>query len=395
MSKLTIKKAKSLSKAGMYNDSPTLYLNVTPRQTKSWVQRLTIEGRRHDLGLGGFPLVSPTHARRSATENRLAVLDGRNPLAEKRKAQAPKFEDIAAKTYEVLRPRWRSEKVAKNWKQILRRHALPRLGHLRVDKIGREDVLKVLTPIWTEKPETARRVRRYIKQTLAFAQANGLIEHNVAGEMIEAALPKMPAVRKNMRSLPFKEVPAAVWEIRCSSASMPARAALEFLILTAARTGEVLNAKWSDIDLEEKLWTIPPDRMKTGKAHRQPLSDEAISVLEEMELFRDESDLVFQSTFKKGCPLSSMVMPGILKRIGLADRAHVHGFRASFRTWASERTNADHAVMELCLAHAVGNAVEQAYARAELLAKRRSLLARWGKFATDKDTKAKVVKLHG
>ena len=299
----------------------------------------------------------------------------------------------AKKTYVALRPRWRNEKVAKNWIQQLERHAFKRLGDIRVDKIGREDVLGVLTPIWTSKPEAARRVRRYIKATLSWCQANGYVETNFAGEAIDGALPSMPSVKAHFRSLPYTDIPRAVEIIRSSRASLAAKACLEFVILTTCRSGEARLAQWSEIDLDARLLTIPAARMKQGREHRQPLNDQAISVLKNMQALRDESDLVFPSPAKRGKPLSDMSLTKLLRDNGLADRATVHGFRSSFRTWASERTNADHAVMELCLAHAVGNAVEQAYARSDLLDKRRTLMRRWANFISGDE--GKVVVLHG
>ena len=394
MGKLTLAKGRAIHKRGLHYDSPTLYLYVAPGGSKSWIQRITFEGRRHDLGLGGFPLITPEHARRRAASNRLTVADGKNPLAEKRKVKAPTFRQAGYKTYEALRPRWRSEKVAKSWLQQLQRHAFQRLGNLNVDKIGREDVLAVLTPIWTSKPETARRVRRYIKATLSWCQAHGYIQHNVAGEAIDGALPSMPAIKQNLRSLPYAEVPEAVEIIRSSNASMAAKACLEFVILTACRSGEARLAQWDEINLEERLWTIPASRMKQGREHRQPLNDQALSVLKNMQMLRDESNLVFPSPVRKDKPLSDMTLTKVLRDNNLADRATVHGFRSSFRTWASERTNADHAVMELCLAHAVGSAVEQAYARSDLLAKRRMLTDQWGAFV-DYSTDKKVEVLYG
>ena len=299
MGKLTVAKAKKISKPGMYHDSPTLYLYIACGGSKSWVQRITIKGRRHDLGLGGFPLIIPEHARRRAAANRLAVAEGKNPLANKRKAKAPTFRHAALKTYEALKPRWRNDKVAKNWIQQLERHAFQRLGNLYVDRIGREEVLAVLTPIWTRKPETARRVRRYIKATLSWCQANGFVETNYAGEAISGALPAMPVFKQNLRSLPYAEVPEAIEIVRKSKASLAAKASLEFVILTACRSGEARFAQWSEIDLEERLWTIPASRMKQRRKHRQPLSDQAIAVLKSMQTLRDESGLVFPSPTKR------------------------------------------------------------------------------------------------
>ena len=175
--------------------------------------------------------------------------------------------------------RWRSEKVAKNWWQILERHAFKRIGDLSVDRLGRDDVLTVLTPLWTRKPEMGRKLRRGIKATLAWSQSHGYVEMNVAGEAIDGALPSMPSVRENFRALPYQEIAEALEIVRASRASMSAKACLEFVVLTACRSGEARLAEWSEIDLAEREWRIPASRMKSGKEHRQPLSAQAVEVL--------------------------------------------------------------------------------------------------------------------
>ena len=394
MKKLTAAKAKSIKKPGRYRAGETLYLNVSPNGAKSWVQRITINGVRRDIGLGSFSLVSLEKARRRAYENRVSVADGIDIIAERRRTKVPSFRVAAEWTYEALQPRWRSTKGTKNWMQQLERHAFRRLGDMPVDTIGREDVLAVLTPIWTSKPETARRVRRNIRATLSWCQASGYVKTNVAGEAIDGALPSMPAVKENYRSLPYQEVPEALAIVRASRASLASRACLEFVILTACRSGEARNAKWSEIDTEAREWRISASRTKTGKEHRQPLSDAAVEVLERARVLDDGCDLVFPSPVKRGKPLSDMSLTKVLRDTGLAEKCVVHGFRSSFRTWASECTNADHAVMELCLAHRVGSAVEQAYVRGDLLEKRRRLMEQWGTFVVG-GVRGKVVALHG
>ena len=253
MAKLTNAKVKSIKKPGLHTDGQTLYLRVAPGGSKAWVQRVMINGKRHDLGLGGWPVVSLEKARRRAFENRVAISDGRDPLAEKRRAKVPTFKEAAKRTYETLRPRWRSEKVAKNWWQILERHAFKRIGDLSVDRLGRDDVLSVLTPLWTSKPEMGRKLRRGIKATLAWAQSHGYVEMNVAGEAIDGALPTMPSVKENFRALPYQEVGEALEIVRASRASMSAKACLEFVVLTAARSGEARLAEWSEIDLDSRV----------------------------------------------------------------------------------------------------------------------------------------------
>ena len=393
--KLSVARVRSLKAPGRYADGNTLYLHIAPGGSKQWVQRLTINGKRHDIGLGGFPLVSLAEARKAAWENRRLARAGGDPLAEKRKAKLrasmPTFRAAAEKTYAALRPRWRSDKVAANWMQQLERHAFPRLGELPVDKIGREEVLAVLTPIWTTKPETARRVRRCIKATLQWCRAHGLIEHNAAGEAIDGALPQLPRVKSHLRALPYREVSAALNTIDASQSSMAAKLALRFVILTAARPGEVLGSTWDEIDVDERVWHIPGERMKAGAEHRVPLNDAAIDVLERVRPLGGGQGLVFPSPVRIGRPLSNMTLTKLLRDTGLADRATVHGFRSTFRDWCAE-TGKPREIAEAALAHTVGG-VEGAYFRSDLFERRRMLMDQWSAYVTGK--KSKVVALHG
>ena len=382
---LTAAEIKSVKREGIYRAGPTLYLRIAPGGSKSWVQRLTIDRKRHDIGLGGYPQVSLAQARKLALQNRELAWAGGDPLALKRKSKLPTFEQAAEKAFEANRGRWRSEVTAKHWERGMKKHVLPLIGKLRVDQIGREEVLSILTPIWTTKPEIARKQRNRIRAVLSWCQAHGFIEHNVAGEMIDGALPAMPAVKEHFRALPYTEVPAALETVEASAASLAAKLCFRFLVLTAARNGEARGATWSEIDVEKREWRIPADRMKTGTEHRVPLSGEALAVLEQAKLLRDGSDLIFPSSVKRGTPLSNMTMTKILRDNGLAARTTAHGFRSSFRDWAGECTNTAHAVMELSLAHKVGSAVEQAYARSDLLAKRRELMEQWAQYVAGTD----------
>ena len=275
----------------------------------------------------------------------------------------------------------------------MKKHVLPVIGEIRVDRIGREDVLRILTPIWTSTPDIARKQRNRIRAVLSWCQAHGFIEHNVAGEMINGALPTMLAVKAHYRALPYKEVSAALETIDASNASLAARLCLRFLVLTATRSGEARGALWSEIDFEATEWRIPASRMKAGAEHRIPLSGAALAVLEQAQVLRDGSDLIFPSSTKPGTPMSDMTLTKVLRTTGLAEKATVHEFRSSFRDWAGECTHTAHAVMELSLAHAVGSSVEQAYARSDLLAKRRRLIEQWAAYVTLNE--AEVVKLHG
>ena len=385
MGKLTAAIVKALAAGGRYGDGGTLFLNIAPGGSKSWVQRVTIDGRRRDIGLGGWPVVSLAKARQRAFANRVAIADGLDPLAEKRKARTPTFRHAAEQTFEANKPRWRNAKVAANWMQQLERHAFKRLGDMPVNQIGREDMLAVLTPIWTTKPETARRVRRTIKATLRWAQAHGHVQHNVAGEAIDGALPAMAAVKQHFRALPYAEVAEALQVVEGSRASLSAKLCLRFLVLTAARSGESRGATWAEVDAEAREWRIPADRMKAGAEHRQPLSDAALAVLEQARELHDGSGLIFPSPMRRGKPLSDMALTKLLRDNGLAERTTVHGFRSAFRDWAAEATEADHAVMELALAHQVGSAVERAYARSDLRERRRELMATWAAFLEQND----------
>ena len=378
---LTHAKAKALKTPGRYGDGGGLYLNVAKSGSKSWVQRIAIDGRRRDVELGGFPGVSLAKARERASQNRDTIADGRDPVAEKRTPQPamPTFREAARACHEMNRPRWRNEKHAANWLATLERHAMPKLGQLPVDRITRAEVLAVLTPIWGTRQETARRVRQRIRAVMRWAVAHGHRDDNPAGEGIDGALPPMPAIRAHFRALPYKEVPAALETIAASTAGVATKACFEFLVLTAARSGEARGATWNEIDLDARLWTIPAKRMKGGVEHRVPLSESAIAALEEAAPLRDESGLVFPSPVG-GRQLSDMTLTKILRTTGLAERATVHGFRSSFRDWAAECTNASYAAMELSLAHHVGNAVERAYARSDLLEQRRALMDQWAEY---------------
>ena len=391
--RLTAQEVKSISEPGLYSDGQTLYLRVSPGGSKSWVQRIAIRGKQTDIGLGAHPLVSLAEARDKAFENRRVARSGGDPLAEKRKAKAPTFREAAEKTRDRLRARWRNDKTEKIWNGVLAKRAYPAIGSKPVDAIGREDVLRILTPVWSERPEVARRLRQFMRATFRWCQAHGYVELNPAGEAIDGALPSMPAVKQHYRALPYSEVTMALRTVEATGASMAAKLCLRFLVLTAVRSGEARGATWGEVDMDARTWTIPGERMKMAAAHVVPLAAPAVDVLEEARTLDDGSGLIFPSSAKRGRPLSSMTLTKSLRSTGLAERATVHGFRSSFRTWASERTQADYATMELCLAHAVGSAVERSYARSDLLAKRRRLMDQWAAFVTGAGA-GKVIELH-
>ena len=384
---LNERKARSLTNArvrhakpGKHYDLNGLFLLVESGGSRRWVQRIVIQGKRRDLGLGGYPAIGLAEARALALANKALVTAGRDPLAERHRANVPTFRDASKKVYEANLPRWRNGKHTVNWWGSLERHAFPVIGDVKVDRIRRSDVLAVLEPIWTVRPETARRVRQRIRTVLRWCEAHDYCAGNAAGEALNGALPPMPRLKAHHRALPYQELTAALEIVDASDASLAAKLCLRFLVLAAARSGEARGATWEEIDKAALEWRIPAGRMKGGVQHRVPLSHAALTVLEQASPLRDDSGLVFPSPVKPGHLMSDMTLTKILRATGLAERATVHGFRSTFRDWAAECTNAPHAVMELSLAHTVGSSVEQAYARSDLFAKRRGLMDKWATF---------------
>ena len=371
---------RALKEPGRYSDGGGLHLFISKARRKSWVHRITIDGRRRDIGLGGFPSVSLAQARERAAANRAAVVGGRDPLADRRRPAMPTFKEAAHTVHEANRPRWRNGKHAAGWMRSLERHALPILGGMPIDRIGRADVLRVLTPIWTTRPETARRVRQRMRTVFRWAMAHGFTETNPAGEAIDGGLPRMPKVRAHFRSLPYQEVGSALETVEASQASVAAKLCFRFLVLTAARSGEARGATWDEVDKQVQVWRIPSERMKAGVEQRVPLSSQALEVLAEASALRDESGLVFPSPLKPGVTMSDMTLTKVLRSTGLAERATVHGFRSSFKNWTLEQTETPWAVSEAALAHTLGNSTEQAYARSDLFERRRALMQLWADY---------------
>ena len=394
MGRLTATRVEALKRPGVHSDGDTLLLRISPKGSKYWIQRVTIHGKRRDLGIGPYPILSLQEARERAFENRKAVYHGRDVLHEKKERVAvPTFADAAKQYYHEHLPSWKDSDSSRRWLQVIDKYAVPAFGNRRVNQVTRQDVLRILTPIWTAKSEAARKLRQKVRLILQWSVSHGYTETNVAGEVLDGALPSMPHVKEHHRALPYQDVPEAMRTIEQSKSALSVRLCFEFLIMTATRSGEARGARWDEINVKEKVWIIPASRMKSPNEHRVPLSDAALVVLERARILDDGSGLIFPSPVKRGNALSGTTMTRFLSDNGLAEKAVTHGFRTSFRTWASECTNSDHAVMELCLAHRVGSQVEQAYSRSDLLQKRRALMQRWSDFLTAKQ--ADVVTLHG
>ena len=375
MGKLTVKRVDALRKPGRYGDGGTLFLVVEqpPSRSKHWVQRLTIAGKRRDLGLGGYPFVGLAEARAAAFANRQVARRGGDPLAQVRQqSRIPTF-------------RTACERVAAGatWKGTGpqdRRRALERycgsLMDRRIDQIRRADVIAILAPLIAEKPAAGERLHGWIRGTLAWGVANEHIEFNPA-DGIAAALPN--GHRKTPHaSLAYTEVGTALDVVAASGASAATKACIRFVVLTAVRSGEAREAKWSEIDLEAREWRIPGERMKMGVEHRVPLSDPAVTVLEAMRPLCGRSGLVFPSQRDK--PMSPATMISALQRAEIG--CTMHGFRSSFRVWAAERSNATRDIAEMCLAHKVGSDIERSYNRSDLFEKRRALMNAWATYLT-------------
>ena len=364
---------------GMYADGNGLNLRVDNSGARRWVQRLVIQGRNRMLGLGGYPLVSLAEAREKAFDNRRLARAGGDPLADKRSGKdVPTFEAAAAQVFDMHKPTWRNPKHEAQWWSTLQRYAFPYLGKLSVSDVTTADVMATLLPIWNDKQETARRVRQRIGAVMKWAVAQGFREENPAGDAIGAALPRHLIVRTHQRALPHHEVSDAIAAVRASNASVAVKLCFEFLVLTAARSGEVRFATWQEIDLNDRVWTIPGERMKAKRQHRVPLSSRSIDVLNAaLDLAQGPTRPIFPGV-RYNQPISDSTISKALRDLGI--NAVPHGFRSSFRDWASECTDAPREVTEAALAHVVRDKVEAAYARSDLFERRRELMEAWARY---------------
>lgn len=380
---LTAVQVRGLKVPGRYADGNGLYLVVEPSGSKRWLLRTVVQGRRRDIGLGGVSLVTLAEARDKALAYRKLARDGGDPLAERRKARAtvPTFADAAEQVHEEHKASWKNPKHAAQWITTLRTYANPHLGTRRVDQIETPDVLRALSPIWLTKGETARRVRQRIGTVLDWAKAAGHRTGDNPVEGVAKGLPKQGERDEHHAALPYAEVPAFVARLQSSDQGEAARLAFEFLILTAARTSEVLRAEWREIDEAEALWTVPAARMKAGREHRVPLSKRSLEILRRAKLLAGDSAFIFPGR-STGKPMSTMIFLMALRRMKLTITAH--GFRSSFRDWAAEATNLPREVAEMALAHTIENRVEAAYRRGDLLAKRREMMEQWSTFVASK-----------
>jgi integrase len=398
LNNLTALKVSRITQPGMYADGGGLYLQVQGK-SRSWIFRYKIDGRGRYMGLGSARDIPLKRARELATVQRQIRAEGGDPLVERKAQQpaaareAPTFKQVAEtyiKTHELS---WKSPLHRRQWRVSLEADVFPVIGNIPIDQVDTAAVLRALQPIWHAKPETANRIRGRIESVLAAATAAALRTGPNPAQWrnhLDHLLPRPNKLRppKHYTALPYKDVPAFVADLR-SRSSISARA-LEFTILTATRKGEALAARWDEIDLTERTWTIPAGRMKSGREHRVPLSDAALDILRPLHEVRS-SEFVFVGY---GGRLSTTALAGLLRVMGRGD-VTTHGFRSSFRDWAAERTSYPSEVAEMALAHSVGSQVERAYRRTDLFDQRRRLMQVWAEFCGQAAPAGEVVAIRG
>jgi integrase len=399
--RLTAIKVTNIKAKGLYPDGGGLYLRATSTGTKSWIFRFTHGGITHDMGLGPFPSISLARARELAAEAGRQRLEGHDPIkareaqrAAARRAEAgtATFRHCAEQFIASREPGWRNPKHAKLWRSTLYTYAYPILGELSVAAVDTTLIMRVLEPIWSNKPQTASRVRNRMEVVLDWAKVRGFRDGENAARWrghLDHLLPATSKVRRvrHHPALPYAEIPAFMEALRSRCGIAPR--ALEFVILTAARTCEVLRAAWCEIDFGARMWVIPGDRMKGGKEHRVPLCDRAVAILKEMEEVR-QNELLFPG-FKQGRPLGPMSLRRVLH--DLRPGITTHGFRSAFKDWVSEMTSLPDHLSEAALAHASADKVRTAYARSDLFEKRRRLMEQWAAFCGRSPATAEIVSL--
>ncbi len=388
---LSAQKVKTAG-AGRHGDGRGLFLYVKPSGSRSWVLRYQVQGRRRDLGLGSFPDVTLAMARDRASEARRLIAEGEDPIAKKQQVKPKTFKDAALELIEGKRPGWKNAKHAAQWTSTLESYVFPKIGQIQVSKIETADVISTLTPIWSEKPETANRVRQRIEAVIDYASALGIRTSDNPARWrghLDHLLPKPKKVRavKHHAALSHADITAFMTDL--ATRSGVATQALGFTVLTAARSGETRGMTWGEIDLTNATWAVPAQRMKAGKGHRVPLSKAAIAFLGPRG---NDTALVFESQAKPGKPISDMSMTALLRRMKYDDIT-VHGFRSTFRDWAGETTSFPREVIEAALAHGIKDKAEAAYARSDLFDKRRLLMEAWANVATAQNLTSNVVGL--
>ena len=378
---------RNLKEPGKYYDLHGLFLRIEPTGSRRWVQRVSVAGRQREIGLGSADLVTLSEARELAVSNKKLARGGSDPLAAKQERLAiPSLNEAIDKVIELNAPTWTNAKHAAQFKSTLTNYVTPKLGRRPVNDIQTADILSVLQPIWVLKNETARRVKQRIGTVMKWAIAQGYRTDDPT-LALNQVLPKPNRRPKHRASLPYTDVSDCLNVIKQSDAMLSTKLAIELLVLTATRSGEVRLANWSEVDFEARSWIIPAERMKMKEEHIIPLSDRALEVLQEAKPLSDVG-LIFPG-MRSGRPMSDATMSKLVKELGYP--VDIHGFRTSFRTWVQEQTNTAHEVAERALAHKITDKSEAAYARSDLFEKRRKLMDAWASYLNDEP--AKVVQL--
>lgn len=383
MAGLNTKKLRENTNPGRYGDGGGLYLHVREGGSRQWLLRVTVQGKRKDISLGSVSVITLAEARELAHAMRKAARQGADPLHERRRNKTiPTYREAAQQVWEANRKTWQNTKHADQWINTQTTYAFPTVGNLRVDQISSSHVLDVLMPIWLAKEETARRLKQRMRMVFDWAKAAGHRSGDSPMEGIDKVLPRQKHEVKHHDALPWQAVPAFVCALRDREAGAVSAKALQFAILTALRSSEVRLATWEEIDFDTKTWTVPAARMKMKREHRVPLAPEAIAVLESCRGYG--STFIFPGD-KPGRPLSNMAFSALIARMGQAGFTP-HGFRSSFRDWCSENDAAPREIAEMALAHKVGDKTELAYARSDLLERRRELMTKWATYVSNDDT---------
>ena len=383
MGKLSKDKVRELASPGRYSDGDGLILQISANGGKSWILRVQINGRRRDIGLGRVEDLPITAARSRAAEMRKLARSGIDPLEERKKKQivVPTFEEAAKLVHKEMLPTWKNGKHTDQWLTTLEKYAFPRLRHLRVNEIEGPLVLEVLAEIWLKIPETARRVKQRIGVVLDWSYARGFRATEAPMRSLSKGLARQPKRKGHFAAMRHQDLSGFLKELQAKPLNV-GRLALEAVILTATRSGEVRGARWNELDETFSIWTIPAERMKAGVSHAVPLSSQATAVFRQAARFKIKGcDLVFPGQISNST-LSDMALLEILR--GMETGVTVHGFRSTFRDWAAEETNFAKEVAEAALAHTIENKVEAAYRRTDFFEKRRKLMQLWGDYCAGK-----------
>ena len=371
MPKLTDSFVRSVKNPGKYSDQHGLILRVSASGAKQWIWRGRIGARTRDLGLGGYPYVTLGEARSTALEYRAVARQGGDPSV--KRTEVPTFREAADRVIALHAPKWKPGGKSENqWRSSLATYVFPNIGSTSVEQVTSADVMACLTPLWHSRSTTAKRVLQRISAIMRWSIAQGFRVDNPADERITAALGTNARSSKHLAAVPHTELAARLDKIRSASAFPTVRLAAEFAILTATRSGETRGAMWSEINLDERLWKIPAERMKGNRSHRVPLSNRAADLLAEAVRFKSDTGLVFPD--RNGREIPGWVIPKLFRSLNVGGT--LHGMRTAFRNWCAEN-GTSREVAETCLAHRIGSSTEQAYRRTDFLERRRCLMEEW------------------